>query len=170
MSRSRCFDTGQQERYASDKTALKASQTIYGGIRADVGASVWENTREIQVNTVSGTLTSVGSMELMGRITRGYYDYRQQCQNQCYGSEEAAGDVFNKTLTTDGKDATLDLTGSSYTSASNRATATMRTYPFTTSATACENYVYPPYEEVSSGEATIRRKPIYKQPTEITFS
>lgn len=170
MSRTRCFDTGQKHQFSSDRTILRSGQEIYKTVRDDLATSTWTNTRDLRVDSSTDKLQSVSSVDLLSRITKGEYDYRQNCEDTCYGSEEGAGDAFNKTLITDIEQATLDLTGSSYASASNKATAVYRTYPFTTSATACEPYVYPPYEEVSAGEPTIRRKPIYRQPTTITFA
>ena len=170
MSRARCFDTGQQHRTSGDRTILRSGQEIYRTVFADLASSTWSNTRDIRVNQATQEFVSVSSADLLSRITKGEYDYRQRCEETCFGSSEAAGDAFNKTLTTDIKDATLDLTGvTAYNQASSATTPTYRAYPFTPSATSCEEYVYPAYEEVSAGEATINRKPIYRQPTKIMF-
>jgi len=170
MSRTRCFDTGQKHQFSSDRTVLRSGQEIFNTVRNDLATGTWTNTRDLRVDTAYQTLQSVSSVDLLSRITKGEYDYRQNCEDTCYGSEEAAGDAFNKTLTTDVEQSTLDLAGSPYETYTTTPTAQQRVYPFTDSATACEPYVYPPYEEVSAGEPAILRKPIYRQPTTITFA
>lgn len=171
MSRTRCFDTGQAERTSGEQTILRSGQAIYSTIRADIAANTWANTREIRVNTTSDTLESVRSADLLSRITKGYYDYQQRCDSTCYGSSEEATDPFNKMLITDVKDGTLDLTSASTINDRDDVNdPPLQMYPFAVSTTACQEYVYPAYEELSAGEATVNRKPIYRTPTQISFA
>jgi hypothetical protein len=170
MSRARCFDTGQQDRTSGDRTILRSGQEIYKNVFTDLATTTWSDTRDIRVNQATQELVSVSSVDLLSRITKGEYDYRQRCEETCFGSSEAAGDAFNKTLTTDIKDATLDLTSATdYNDQTTSTGAPQRMYPFEPSTTTCEEYVYPEYEKVSAGEEPINRKPIYRQPTRIMF-
>ena len=97
MPNFKVFAIEETDKTARERMEEKRNLSIFCGLKNKVDNGDWRDTRDIRIIDNNGVkeISKLGSYDIMSKIHKGYYSYKQDILGECFENEDVTYDGSN---------------------------------------------------------------------------